>query len=140
MDNSQMDSPQHDLNRRIRRVQRQMFFRGLWDFKIVILAGLALLGVMIGSMAFTAMPDRLEATLFATPVNDGGVTTTRKGAQYRHETVRLENGLTIQLDLPGADEIRHDVPMKIEIHRRDLGPLHQVTYRFAGYADETPKS
>lgn len=135
-----MDDRQRDLDRRIRRAQRQMFLKALWDSKIVIVGGLALFGVMIGGMAFTAMPDRLEATLLGTPLNDAGVTTTRKGAQFRHEAIRLENGLTIQLDLPGADPIRHDVPMKIEIHRRDLGPLHQVTYRFAGYADETPKS
>lgn len=135
-----MDDRQRDLDRRIRRAQRQMFLRALWDFKIVIVAGLALFGVMIGSMVFTAMPDRIEATLLGAPLNDGGVITTRKGAQFRHETVRLENGLTIQLDLPGADPIRHDVPMKIEIHRRDLGPLHQVTYRFAGYAEQAQGS
>lgn len=131
-----MDDRQRDLDRRIRRAQRQIFLRALWDFRIALLAGLALFAIMIGGMAFTAMPDRLEATLLGTPIHDGDVLTTRKGARFRHESIRLENGLTIQLDLPGAAPIRHDAPMKIEIHRRDLGPLHQVTYRFAGYADE----
>jgi len=135
-----MDDRQRDLDRRIRRAQRQMLLKGLWDFKLVIVAGVALLGFMLGSMTFASMPDRLEATLLGSPVNDGGVVTTKKGSQFRHEIVRLENGETIQLDLPGADPIRHDAQMKIEIHRRDLGPLHQVTYRFVGYADEAPAS
>ena len=30
--------------------------------------------------------------------------------------------------------------MKIEIYEKDWGPMHQVTYRFAGYADATDPS
>lgn len=135
-----MDDRQRDLDRRIRRAQRQMFLRGLWEHKMLILIGIAMLGLLGGSMAFSSAPDRIEATVMATLVNDGGLVTTRKGGQYHHETVRLQNGATIELDLPGADPVRKDVPMRVEIHRRDLGPMHQVSYRFAGYADEPEKS
>lgn len=135
-----MDDRQRDLDRRIRRAQRQMFLRGVWEYKVLIVGGIALLGGLGAGMAFNAAPDRIEATLLATPVNDGNVVTTRKGAQYRHERVRLDNGQTIQIDLPGAEPVRRDAQMKIEIHRRDFGPMHQVTYRFAGYADDPPKT
>lgn len=128
-----MDDRQRDLDRRIRRAQRQMLFSGLWNHKLLILGGLAMLGVIVGGMAFNAAPDRIEATLLASPVNDGIVVTTRKGAQYRHETVKLETGATIVLDIPGNAPVRHDARMKVEIHRRDLGPIHHVSYRFAGY-------
>lgn len=134
-----MTDNQRDLDRRIRRFQRQQFLGGLWSHKFLILGGAAFLGAIGTGMVFMTMPDHLEATLMGTPLNDANVQTTRKGAQYRHELIRLENGITIPLDLPGTEPIRHDAPMKIEIHRRDLGPIHQVSYRFAGYADETPQ-
>ncbi len=135
-----MTDNQRDLARRIRRFQRQQVLGGLWNHKFLILGGVAFLGAMGAGMAFNAVPDRIEATLMGTPLNDSNVQTTRKGVQYRHELIRLENGITIPLDLPGTEPIRHDARMKIEMHRRDLGPLHQVTYRFAGYADEPPQS
>jgi hypothetical protein len=135
-----MDDRQRDLDRRIRCAQRPMFLRGLWEHKTLIVIGLAMLGLLGGSMAFSSAPDRIEATVTATLVNDGGLVTTRKGSQYHHETVRLETGATIELDVPGADPVRKDAPMRVEIHRRDLGPMHQVTYPFAGYADEPSKS
>ena len=135
-----MDDRQRELDRRIRRAQRQMFFKGVWEQKMLIIIGIAMLGLLGGGMAFSSMPDRLEATVMATLVNDGGLVTTRKGGQYHHEMVRLDTGPTIELDLPGKDPVRKNVQLRVEIHRRDLGPMHQVTYRFAGYADEPAKS
>jgi len=135
-----MDDRQRDLDRRIRRAQRALFWKGVNDHRMLIIIGIAMLGLLGSSMAFSLAPDRIEATVMATLVNDGGVVTTRKGGQYHHELVRLSNGQTIQLDLPGDKVIRKDVPMRVEIHRRDMGPMHQVSYRFAGYADEPAKS
>lgn len=135
-----MTDNQPDLNRRIRRFRRQQVFAGLWSHKFLILGGLAFLGALVSGMAYMAMPDQLEATLMGTPLNDAGVQTTRRGSQYRHELIRLETGQTIALDLPAAEPIRHDTPMKIEVYRRDLGPIHHVSYRFAGYADDEAAS
>lgn len=135
-----MDDRQREIDRRIRRAQRHLLLKGLWEYKLLFIGGMALFGGLGAGMAFNATPDRIEATLLATPLDDGNVVTTRKGAQYRHERVRLENGATIVLDIPGAEPTRHDAPMKVEIHRRDLGPMHQVTYRFAGYASASPQT
>jgi hypothetical protein len=43
------------------------------------------------------------------------------------------------MDLPGAEHARMDALMKIEIYEKDFGPLHHVSYKFAGYADATTK-
>ena len=133
-----MDDRQREIDRRIRRAQRQLLLKALWDYKILIIGGIVLLAGLGAGMAINVAPDRIEATLLATPLDDGNVVTTRKGGQYRHERVKLENGATIVLNVPGAEPTRHDSPMKVEIHRRDLGPIHKVSYRFAGYVGDAP--
>lgn len=134
-----MDDRQRDLDRRIRRVQRQELFRNLWEARMIIGIGLVMLaGLVISTMYNSAQP-QLEKTVLAHLVNDGGVVTTRQGTQYHHETVALDNGTTIVLDIPGSDPIREDAAMKVEVYRKDWGPLHQVTYKFAGY-DEAAKA
>jgi len=134
-----MDDRQRDLDRRIRRVQRQELFRNLWEAKMIIGIGLVMLtGLVIGTMYNSTQP-QLEKTVLAHLVNDASVVTTRTGSQYHHETVALDTGATIVLDIPGSDPIRKDAAMKVEIYRKDWGPLHQVTYRFAGY-DEAAKA
>ena len=135
-----MDDRQRELDRRIRSAQRREFFRQLWEARLLVIGGAALLGTLAFGMAFNATPTHLQATVLAHVVNDGNVQTTRKGAQFRHETIQLDTGATITLDLPASEPIRHDAPMKVEIYEKDWGPLHQVTYRFAGYADEPQAS
>ena len=134
-----MDDRQRELDRRIRRVQRQELFRNIWEARMIIGIGVVMLtGLILGTMYNSSAP-QLDKTVLAHLVNDGGVVTTRKGSQYHHETVALDNGTTIVLDIPGSDPIRKDAAMKVEIYRKDWGPLHQVTYKFAGY-DEAAKA
>lgn len=131
-----MDDRQRDLDRRIRRAQRQEFFRNLWEARVLVVIGVIMLGLLAGSISFNAEQPHLERTVLAHVVNDGGLLTNKSGARYHHETVAFENGATIILDIPGAEPVRKDAAIKVEIYRKDWGPLHQVTYRFAGYDDE----
>lgn len=135
-----MDDRQRELDQRIRRAQRQMLLKGVWDNKVLVLGGVALLLGLGSAMVWNATPDRLEATLIGKPLGDTGVLTARKGAQYRHETVQLANGATITLDLPGKDPVPLDAGIKVEVHEKALGPIHQLTYRFGGYVDEKAKT
>lgn len=134
-----MDDRQRDLDRRIRRAQRQEFFRNLWEARMIIGVGVVMLSALIFGTMYNATEPTLDKTVLAHLVNEGGVVTTRKGTQYHHETVALDNGTTVILDIPGSDPVRKDAAMKVEIYRKDWGPLHQVSYKFAGY-DEAAKA
>lgn len=135
-----MDERQREIDRRIRRAQRQIFLGNLREHWLLVAIGLTMLGVIGFGIAGTSAPDRIEATVLANVVNDGGLQATRRGTQYHRETVQLPSGIRITIDLPAGDPVRIDTPMKIEIHETDFGPFHRVTYRFAGYADGTRRS
>jgi hypothetical protein len=135
-----MDDRQRDLDRRIRRAQRQEFFRNLWEARVLVVIGVIMLALLGGSISFNAEQPHLERTALAHLVVDNGVTTTRTGSQYHHETVAFANGATVVLDIPGAEPVRKDVPIKVEIYRKDWGPLHQVTYKFGGYEEAAKTS
>lgn len=131
-----MDDRQRDLDRRIRRAQRREFMRNLWEARALIAIGLVLLVALIGGTVYNSIPPQLDKTIVAHLASEGGVVTTRQGSQYHHETVVLDSGGTITLDIPGSDPVPKDAGIKIDIYRKDFGPLHQVTYRFAGYEGE----
>lgn len=134
-----MDERQREIDRRIRSAQRKLLLGGLWEHRVLILIGAAMLGVIGFGVAWTSAPDRLETTVLASIVNDGGLQATRRGTQYHKETVLLPSGVRITVDLPADDPVRLNTPMKIEIHKTDFGPFHRVSYRFAGYADDTSR-
>ncbi len=131
-----MDDRQREIDRRIRRAQRTMFFNGMREHGLLILIGLAFIGALGLGIAWNAAPDRIEATVLGKIVNDGGVQTTRRGTEYHKETVQLPSGIQVTINLAKDDAVRPDEPMRIEVRRKDFGPLHQVSYHFAGYADE----
>lgn len=135
-----MNEREREIDMRIRKAQRKEFFRQLWEMKLGVFAGFVLLGMLSFSGGYAAAPNKLEGVQLGEIVSEGSVVTTRKGVQYRHDTLQLDNGATITIDLPGAENARRDAPMKIEIYEKDWGPMHQVTYRFAGYADATDPS
>ena len=131
-----MDDRQRDLNRRIRRAQRQELLRNIWEARMIGVIALMLVGALVVTTMYNSSQPQLDKTVLAHLVNDSGVITTRQGTQYRHETVALDGGGTIQIDIPGNDPVPEDATIKVEIYRKDWGPIHQVTYRFAGYDDE----
>lgn len=135
-----MNEREREIDQRIRNAQRREFLRTLWDLRLVFVGGIALLGMLGVGAGFAAAPMKLEGQQLGHVVAEGNVMTTRKGTQYRHDTIQLDNGATITLDLPGAENARKDAPMKIEIYQKDWGPLHRVEYRFAGYADANEQS
>ncbi len=130
-----MDERQREIDLRIRRARRKQMLALLWESHVAVVGGVALLGVLAFGVMYAAAPTKFEGEHIGRMVSEGEVITTRKGAQYRHDTVRLDDGTTITLDMPGAEHARLDAPMKIEIYEKDFGPLHHVSYRFAGYAD-----
>lgn len=130
-----MDERQREIDRRIRKAHRKQMLALLWESHVAVIGGAALLGVLAFGAMYAAAPTKFEGEQIGHMVSEGNVVTTRNGAQYRHDTIQLDNGTTITLDMPGAEHARLDAPMKIEIYEKDFGPLHHVSYRFAGYAD-----
>ncbi len=130
-----MNEREREIDMRIRKARRKEVLGMLWEMKLVVFAGFFLLGMLSFGVGFAAAPTKLESIQLGEIINEGNVVTSRKGAQYRRDTLQLDNGATITIDLPGAENARRDAPMKIEIYERDWGPMHQMTYRFAGYAD-----
>ena len=135
-----MNEREREIDNRIRKAQRQEFFRVLWESKLAAFVGVFLLGAIAFGAGFAMAPTTLEGEQLGHMVTEGSVATTRKGAQYRYDTIQLDNGATITLDLPGTENARTDALMRIEIYEKDFGPFHQVTYRFAGYADAFDRS
>jgi len=130
-----MNEREREIDQRIRKAQRRELVRTLWELRLVFIGGAALLGMLGIGVGFAAAPMKFEGQQLGHVVAEGNVMTTRKGTQYRHDTIQLDNGATITLDLPGVENARKDAPMKIEVYEKSLGPLHRVEYRFAGYAD-----
>jgi hypothetical protein len=128
-----MDDRQRDLNRRIRRAQRQELLRNLWEGRMIAFIALFILGALVLTTMYNSSQPQLDKTVIAHLVNDSGVITTRQGAQYRHETVAFVSGGTTIIDIPGSDPVPKDAGIKVEIYRKDWGPIHQVTYKFGGY-------
>lgn len=130
-----MDERQREIDRRIRKAHRKQMLALLWESHVAVIGGAALLGVLAFGAMYAAAPTKFEGEQIGHMVSEGNVVTTRNGAQYRHDTIQLDNGTTITLDMPGAEHARLDAPMKIEIYEKDFGPLQHVGYRFSGYAD-----
>jgi hypothetical protein len=135
-----MNEREREIDQRIRKAQRRELLRTIWELRLVFIGGVALFGMLSTGVGFAAAPLKFEGQQLGHVVSEGSVVTTRKGGQYRHDTIQLDNGATITLDLPGVENARTDAPMKIEIYQKDWGPLHRVEYRFAGYADATEQS
>ncbi len=134
-----MDERQREIDLRIRRARRKEMLRLLWESRLVVVGGVALLGTLAFGAVYAVAPTKLEDEQIGHLVSEGNVVTTRKGQQYRADIIKLDNGVTITLDMPGAEHARMDAPMKIQIYEKDFGPLHHVSYKFAGYADAADK-
>jgi hypothetical protein len=130
-----MDKRQREIDLRIRKARRKQMLALLWESRLAVIGGAALLGTLTFGAVYAVAPTRFEGEQIAHMVHEGDVITTRKGAQYRHDTLQFDNGETITIDLPGAEHARMDAPMKIHIYEKDLGPIHHVSYKFVGYAD-----
>ena len=133
-----MDERQREIDRRIRRARREQMMALLWESRAAVIGSAALLGVLAFGAMYAVVPTKLEGERIGHMVSEGEVITTRKGAQYRHDTIQLDNGTTITLDIPGMEHARTDAPIRIEIYEKDFGPMHHVSYRFAGYAEPVP--
>lgn len=134
-----MDDRQRDLNRRIRRAQRQELLRNIWEGRMIAFIAIFILGALVVTTLYNSDQPKLDKTVIAHLVNDSGVITTRQGTQYRHETVEFESGGTTIIDIPGSAPVPENAAIKVEIYRKDWGPIHQVTYKFGGY-EETAKA
>jgi hypothetical protein len=96
-----MNEREREIDTAIRKARRREFFRSLWELRLVVIGGVALLSVLGIGAGFAAAPMKFEGKQLGHIVAEGNVVTTRKGAQYRHDTIQLDNGATITLDLPG---------------------------------------
>lgn len=134
-----MNERQREIDQRIRRARRKETLRLLWESRLAVIGGAALLGTLAFGAVYASTPTKFEGEQIGHMVAEGDVITTRKGQQYRQDTIKLDNGTTITLDLPGAEHARVGAPMKIEIYEKDFGPLHHVSYKFVGYADTAPQ-
>lgn len=130
-----MNDRQREIDQRIRKARRQEILRLLWESRLVVIGGVALLGTLAFGAVYAIVPTKLEGEQIGHMVSEGNVITTRKGQQYRQDTIQLDSGPTITIDMPGSEHARIGAPMKIEIYEKDFGPLHHVSYKFAGYAD-----
>ena len=135
-----MDERQREIDNRIRKARRKEVLRLLWESRLAVFGAVFLLGTLAFGAMYAVTPTKLEGEQIGHVISEGNVITTRKGQQYRQDTIQLDNGTTITMDLPGAEHARMDAPMKIEIYEKDFGPLHHVSYKFAGYADANPQS
>jgi hypothetical protein len=130
-----MNERQREIDSRIRKARCKQMLALLWESRLAVIGGAALLGALTFGAVYAVAPTRFEGEQIGHMVSESDVITTRKGAQYRHDTIQLDNGTTITMDLPGAEHARIGAPMKIDIYEKDFGPLRHVSYQFAGYAD-----
>jgi hypothetical protein len=135
-----MDDRQRDLDRRIRAAQRKEFLRQLSEAKLLIVIGFVLLVVVVGGAVFSSMPTKLQATVMGRTLNEATARANKQGQAVRLEVVQLDNGGVIDLNMNSDHPIPPGTAVKVEIYEKDFGPLHQMSYRFAGYADTTPAS
>jgi len=130
-----MNERQREIDSRIRKARRKQMLALLWESRLAVIGGAALLGALTFGAVYAVAPTKFEGEQIGHMVSESDVITSRKGAQYRHDTIQLDNGMTITMDLPGVEHARIGAPMRIDIYEKDFGPLHHVSYRFAGYTD-----
>lgn len=135
-----MDDRQRDLDRRIRRAQRMEFFRQLNEAKLAIALGVGLIAAIFLGGSFAATPQHLQATVIGHVVEEANARTNKQGTLIRHEVVKLDDGAIIDVSLTADQPLNRGDALKIEIYEKAWGPIHQMSYRFAGYPDETPHS
>lgn len=135
-----MDDQKRDLDRRIRRAQRMEFFRQLREGWMAIALGVGLLAAIFMGGSFAATPQKLQATVIGHVVEEANARTNKQGALIRHEVVKLDDGAIIDVSLTSDKPLNRGDALKIEIYEKDWGPLHQTSYRFAGYPGEAPHS
>jgi hypothetical protein len=86
------------------------------------------------------MPTKLQATVMGHTLNEATARSNKQGQAVRLEVVQLDNGGVIDLNMSSDHPIPPGTTVKVEIYEKDFGPLHQMSYRFAGYADASPAS
>lgn len=133
-----MDDRQRDLDKRIRTAQRKEFFRQLSEAKLLIIIGAVMLTIVVGGAIFSATPTKLQATVTGRTLNEATARSDRQGQSVRLEVVQLDNGGVIDLNMTADRPVPPGTAVKVEVYEKDFGPLHQMSYRFAGYADATP--
>ncbi len=135
-----MDDQKRDLDRRIRRAQRMELVRNLKEGWLAIVLGVAILAAIFLGGSFAATPQKLQATVIGHVVEEANARTNKQGALIRHEVVKLDDGAIIDVSLTSDKPLNAGDALKIDIHEKDWGPLHQVSYRFAGYPGDAPHS
>ena len=103
-----MNERQREIDIRIRKARRKEMLRLLWESRLAVIGGAALLGTLAFGAVYAVAPTRFESEQIGHMVSEGSVITTRKGQQYRQDTIHLDNGTTITLDMPGAEHARAD--------------------------------
>lgn len=135
-----MDDRQRDLDRRIRAAQRKEFLRQLSEAKLLVVIGIFIVGLAIGGAMFSAAPTKLQATVMGHTLNEATARADKQGQAVRMEVVQLDGGGVIDLNMTADNPVPPGTAVKVEVYEKDFGPLHQMSYRFAGYAEATPAS
>jgi hypothetical protein len=135
-----MDDRQRELDRRIRQAQRREFLRQVWEAKLLVIIGVAIIGLGVGGALFSAAPTKLQTTVMGRILNEATARSGKQGEAIRLEVVQLDNGSVIDLNMTADHPVAPGTAVKVDVYEKDFGPLHQMSYRFAGYADATPAS
>ncbi len=135
-----MDDRQRDLDQRIRKAQRGEFFRQLSEARLLIVLGAGMIAVVIGGALFSATPTKLQATVTGHTLNEATARSDKQGQAVRLEVVQLDNGGVIDLNMTADHPIAPGAAVRVEVYEKDFGPLHQMSYRFAGYVDQSTPS
>lgn len=135
-----MDDRQRDLDRRIRAAQRKEFLRQVSEAKLLIVIGIVLLAVVVGGAIFSSSPTKLQATVTGHTMSEATARAGKSGQAVRMEVVQLDNGAIVDINMTADHPVPPGTAIKVEVYEKDFGPLHQMSYRFAGYANATPTS
>ncbi len=73
-------------------------------------------------------------------LNEATARSDKQGQAVRLEVVQLDSGGVIDLNMTADHPIAPGTAVKIDVYEKDFGPLHQMSYRFAGYADQSTPS
>ena len=133
-----MNERQRELDQRIRTAQRKEFFRQVSEARLLIVLGAGMLGLVIGGALFSATPAKLQATVLGHTLNEATARADRQGQSVRLEVVQLDTGGVIDLNMTADHPIAPGTAVKVAVYEKDFGPLHQMSYRFAGYPGATP--
>ena len=115
-------------------------FRNIWEARMIGVIALMLVGALVVDHDVQLQPAAARQDRARPPRQRQR----RDHHAHRARSIatrpsRSTSGGTTIIDIPGSDPVPENAAIKVEIYRKDWGPIHQVTYKFGGY-DEAAKA